>query len=97
VTMMGPSNCYITVWTGQVSGEGIHQVRIGDPNHGLNGVAEDVLLVRGEVSSRIQQLTHGAPTTSHVETAFWSLGSDIKTRKISTGPAHYESYRTAIN
>lgn len=47
-TMMGPSNYYITDWTAQVTDAGVHQVRIDAPNHRLNGVKEDIILVKDE-------------------------------------------------
>jgi len=63
-TMMGPSNYYITDWTARVSGSGIHEVRIEAPEHRLNGVSEDILLVRDtdhllDLFQEFQPLTTG--------------------------------------
>jgi len=77
VTMMGPSNYYITDWTAQVSGEGIHQVRIDDPNHRLNGVSENVLLVRDE-AHLLQLFQEFQPiTTGHFDQAMFDMKSNF--------------------
>lgn len=77
VTMMGPSNDYITRWTAQVSDAGVHHVRIDDPNDRLNGVAQDILLVRDE-SHLLDLFREFKPlTTGHFDQGMFDMKSNF--------------------
>jgi hypothetical protein len=62
-TMMGPKNHYITKLTKNEQG-GVHDVRIDQPGHRLNGVRELILLIRDadhlcSVFDRFEPITTG--------------------------------------
>lgn len=47
-TMMGPKNYYITRYLKSIYNNQVYQIRIEDESHRLNGVEENILLIRDE-------------------------------------------------